>query len=430
MIGDRIDVNISGGLDVPLPRMARVRQLFDTTHLEDISGTVARELQRPEIKSKIKPGMSIAIGCGSRGVYNIAETAKAVVEQVKALGGKPFIFPAMGSHGGGTAEAQQALLEGYGITEAYTGAPIRSSMETVELGSLPNGVALYADKNAAEADGIILINRIKPHTNFRAPIESGIVKMLTIGMGKIKGATSIHTQGMDSFGELLPVSARFIMAKLPFLFGVGLVENAHDDTAIIEALSAEKLIAEEPRLQAKSKELIGRLQFDKIDVLIVDEIGKNISGSGMDPNITGRNTRGIEWDMKPLVQKIVILGLTPETHGNATGMGAADLITMRVFKELDIGPTYANVITATYLDGAVIPMIMNTEQECIQLAVKSVVRTKPADTRIVRIRNTLEVAEILVSEPMLEEVKAHSNMELLSQPTPFTFDVDGNLQVA
>jgi len=369
--------------------------------------------------------MTVAFGVGSRGIANIAESVKQVVTELKALGAKPFIFPAMGSHGGATAEGQRGVLEGYGITESFVGCPIRASMEVVELGKV-DGMPVYMDKHASEADAFAFVCRIKPHTNFRAPIESGIVKMMTIGMGKIVGATELHTYGMDRFGELLPKAARFIMSKKTFLFGVGMVENAADETAVIEVVPPEQLFDREPVLQAKAKELMPRLQFDEIDVLIVERIGKNISGAGMDPNITGRNNRFIEWEAKPLVKKIVALGLTPETHGNACGIGYSDVITMRLYKEMDIGYTYANVIASTYLDGAVIPMIMNTDEEAIRLAVKTVVRVKPQDCRIVRIRNTLELVDIQVSEPMLKAVRANpSQFEVVGEPEALKFDTKG-----
>lgn len=428
MIGDRIEVNIAGGLDVPLPRMVGVRQKFDSAHLGDIPGTITKEFAKPEVRARIKAGQVIAVGCGSRGIANIGLIARCVIRELQALGAKPFIFPAMGSHGGATAEGQREVLEGYGITEAAMGCPIKSAMDVVELGKLDDGMPVYMDKNAAEADAVVIIPRIKPHTNFRAPIESGLVKMLTIGMGKIIGATTLHTYGMDMFGELLPRTARLIMAKKNYLFGVAMVENAADETAIVEIVPAEQTFEREPVLLARAKELMPRLQFDEIDVLVVEKIGKNISGSGMDPNITGRNCRGVEWNMKPHIKKIAVLGLTPETHGNACGIGGADVTTMKLYRELDVAKTYANIITSTYLDGGAIPIIMNTDQEAIQLAVKTVVRVKPQDTKVVRISTTLELMDIQVSEPMLPFIKANPSMfEVVGQPEAFRFDAKGNL---
>jgi hypothetical protein len=427
MIGDRIEVNIAGGLDIKLPRMVHIRQKFKTERVADIGQTVAAQFQRPAVRAKIKPGMTIAVGVGSRGIANIAECTKRVIAEIKALGGQPFVFPAMGSHGGATAGGQRQVLEDYGVTESYIGCPIRSSLEVVELGKV-DGMPVYMDQTAAQADGFAFVCRIKPHTNFRAPIESGIVKMMTIGMGKITGATELHTNGMDVFGELLPKVARFIMSKKNFLFGVGMVENAADETAIIEAVPAEELWEREPILQARAKEMMARICFDEVDVLVIEHMGKNISGSGFDPNITGRNARFIQWDMKPLVKKIVVLGLTPETHGNATGVGSADVITMRLYKEIDIAKTYTNIIASTYLDGGAIPMIMNTDEDAIRLAAKTVVRTKPENTRIVRIRNTLELVDIQVSEPMMAQVRARpEQFDVVGQPEAFKFDDKGTL---
>ena len=428
MIGDRIEVNIAGGLDIPLPRMINVRQKFQTSRLESVTRAIAEQFARPEVRAKIKSGAKIAVGCGSRGVANIAEAARAVVNEIKALGGQPFIFPAMGSHGSATAEGQKGVLEGYGIVESYVGCPIRATMDTVQVGELADGTPVHIDRFACEADGIVLMNRIKPHTNFRAPIESGIVKMIGIGMGKIVGATTLHTHGMDRFDRILPEVARVVLAKKNFLLGIGLVENAHDETAIIEAIPAEQLFERETELQAKAKSMMGKLMFDEIDVLVIDQIGKNISGSGADPNVTGRNIRGAVWEAKPKLQKIVMLSLTKETKGNATGMGAADVITMRMFKDVDLGPTYANVITSAYLDGAAIPMIMNTDHDAVALAVKSTLRVKPQDARIIRIQNTLQVTDIQVSEPLLAYVKQNpGKFEVLSDPEPFRFDASGKI---
>lgn len=429
MIGDRIEVNIAGGLDVPLPRMVTVRQKFDAVHLGDIPGTIAREFQKPEVRARIKPGQSIAVGCGSRGVANIALIAKCVVRELQALGAKPFIFPSMGSHGAATAEGQKKVLESYGITETSTGVPVRATMDTVVVGSLDDGTPVHMDKFAAEADGIVVINRIKPHTAFRGATESGITKMLSIGIGKIIGASTYHRHGMDTFPELLPKVRDANLRARNVALGIAVVENAHDQTALIEAIPGPQIGAREPALQTMAKSLMPQLYFSEIDVLIIDEMGKNISGAGFDPNITGRNRRFVKWDFGPLVKKIVVLGLTPETGGNATGVGGADLITMRLFREIDIPSTYANIITSMNLDGAVIPMVMNTDRDAIRLAVKTVVRVKPENCRIVRIRNTLDLAQIQVSEPMLEEVRTRPDrFQIASPPAALAFDAEGQIR--
>jgi len=428
MIGDRIVVNIAGGLDIPLPNMIPVKVIFDAPKLESIDRTIAEQFKNPRIREKVKPGQTIAVGCGSRGIANIAEVAKAVVSEIKALGGNPFIFPAMASHGAATAEGQQQVLEGYGITEAYVDCQLRATMEVEEVDTLADGTRIFMDRFAAEADGVVLIGRIKPHTNFRAPIESGIVKMMTIGMGKIRGATELHYHGMEAFKELLPDAARVIMSKKPFLFGVGLVENAKEELAVIEVIPAETLFDREPQLLSRARELMSKLLFDVIDVLVIDEMGKNISGAGFDPNVTGRNCRDTPWSGPPEIQKIVCLDLTDKTHGNATGLGAADVITMKLYQRMDIAATYANVITGSYLDGAAIPMIMNTEEEAIRLSVKTLRRVRPQDARIVHIKNTLELTEIVVSEPLTAQVEAHPQMQINGDAAPFAFGPDGSLK--
>lgn len=428
MIPDRIEVSIAGGLDFPLPPMARVRQKFDPTRLDDIAGAVRREFQRLEIRARVKPGQSIAVGCGSRGVANIGLIARTVVEELRGLGARPFIFPCMGSHGAATAEGQRKVLETYGITEEATGVPIRATMDTVITGTLEDGTPVHMDRHAAEADGIVVVNRIKPHTGFRGPTESGLTKMLSIGIGKIVGAATYHRHGMDRFPELLPKIRDVHLAHRNVLFGVGIVENAYDETARIELVPAEQLATREPVLQDMAKKMMPQLFFDEIDVLIIEEMGKNISGAGFDPNITGRNRRNVQWTPKPLVKKIVVLGLTRVSHGNATGIGGADVITMRLFRELDVSSTYANVITAGNLDGAAIPIVMNNDHDVIALAVKTVVRVKPEDCRVVRIRNTLHLSEIEVSAPMLKEVRAQpERFELAGEAGGWSFDAQGNL---
>lgn len=428
MIPDRIEVNVAGGLDIPLPRMTRVRQKFDATRLEDIAGAIRSEFRRPEIRDLVKPGQVVAVGCGSRGIANIALIACTVIEELKALGAKPFVFPCMGSHGAATAEGQRKVLETYGITEEATGVPIHASMETEIVGHLDDGTPVHMDKHAAGADAIVVINRIKPHTGFRGATESGLTKMLAIGIGKILGAATYHTHGMDAFPELLPKVRDVNISKRNVIFGVGVLENAYDETAHVEIVPARELATREPELQKRAKGYMPQIFFDEIDVLVIDEMGKNISGAGFDPNITGRNRRNVQWSAKPFVKKIVVLGLTRITHGNATGIGSADVITMRVYKELDIPSTYANIITSMNLDGGAIPIIMNTDREAVALAVKTVVRVKPENCRIVRIRNTLHLGEIEVSDAMLDEVKARPDrFEIVDAPHEWPFDAQGTL---
>ena len=425
---DKINVNIAGGLDIPMPKMARVRQEFEKIEVDDVAAEVAEQLNKPEIAATIKPGASIAIGVGSRGVANIATAVTALVAGIKERGGQPFIFPAMGSHGGATVEGQTEVLANYGVTEEKVGAPIKATMDTVVVTQMADGTELHMDRHAHEADGVVLINRIKPHTTFRGDIESGVVKMMVIGMGKINGATIMHSDhGMDRFPEALPAAAEALMEHIPFLFGIGMVEDAYDHTAIVEAIPANRLVAREKQLLERAKQLMARIYFNEFDVLVIERIGKEISGSGFDPNITGRNNRGVVGFDRPKIEKIVLLDLSDQTHGNATGMGVADVITQRFFSRIDFEFTYANVITSAYLDGALIPMVMKTDEDAIRLAVKTVPRVKPQDCRIVRIRDTLTLGEIEVSGPLFDQVRENANMELITEPAAMGFDGSGHL---
>jgi len=411
-----------------MPKMVAVLQRFDDAHISDVEKAVREQLTRPEIAARVNSGMRIAIGAGSRGIANIGITVRATVQALREFGAEPFVFPAMGSHGGATPEGQQAVLAGYGITEEDVGAPIRATMDTILIGEMKDGTPVHMDRYAHEADGVVLINRIKPHTSFRGPIESGVVKMIVIGMGKIQGATHMHAHGMDLFPELLPRVAAFLMERTSILFGIGVVENAYDRTAIVEALLPDALVEREVELQTKAKSLMGRLYFSDIDILLIDQMGKEISGAGFDPNITGRNHRGVTGFDDPKVQKIVVLDLTKMTNGNATGLGLADVITRKLYDAIDYPSTYGNVITSAYLDGALIPIAMPTDQQAVQLAIKTLVRVKQGQARIVRIRDTLSIDKISVSEPMLTEVKQHPDMSIIGEPAPFDFAPDGTLR--
>jgi len=418
---DNVEINIPGGLDFAIPKMIKVKQNFENHKIDDVAKAVKNEISKTEIKASIVSGSSIAIGVGSRGVANIAIAVKSLVESLKELGAKPFIFPAMGSHGGGTVENQIGLLAGYGVTEEEVGAEVRGTMDTIVPVVLEDGTKVHMDKFASEADGVILINRVKPHTNFRGEIESGIVKMMTIGMGKINGASELHgAYPMNTFGKNLPNAAKHLLEKINFLFGVGLVEDAYDNTAIVEAIPANQLFEKEAELQSKAKQLMGKICFDQIDVLVVDEIGKEISGGGCDPNITGnRNEPGFE---KPDVSKLVLLDLTDKTKGNATGFAAADVITKKLFNKIDFPTTYANVVASSKLEGGKIPIPMSDGDQAVRLALKTLNGIDPKNARIVRIKNTLKLAEIYVSESMMQEVKENSMLESVSSAEEMSFN--------
>lgn len=409
---------------IPIPKMAKVKQTFDETKLEDVVGTLKEKLE--EVKDRVKPGDEIALAVGSRGIDALPEITGTTVQFLKDLGAKPFIVPSMGSHGGATGPGQKAVLEHLGVTEDSMGCEIRSSMEVVKLGELDNGLPIYMDKYASEADGIVVINRVKPHTAFRGKVESGIMKMISIGLGKQKGAEACHQLGFKHMAEHVPAMAKIAIEKKPILFAVATVENAFDKVARLEVLKAEEIEEKEPELQSLSKKLLPKIFIDQIDVLIIDQIGKNISGDGMDPNITGRYPTPYAHG-GPEVTKMAVLDLTPETEGNANGVGTADFTTQRLVDKMDREATYANGLTSTVVGPTHISTAMPTDKAAIQAAIKTCNILDFTKVRMVRIKDTLHVGEIEVSESLLEDVKAHPNMEQISDLYELPFDDEGNL---
>lgn len=413
---------------VALPRMVKVRQKLDHTNIprEEILGKVRQELLQCGMAQRIHKGDSIAITCGSRGVANIALIIKAIVDFVKKAGGEPFVFPAMGSHGGATAEGQREILTGYGVTEEYLGCPIRATMEVDQLGQTPDGMPVFIDRYAHAADGIILCGRVKAHTAFRGPYESGIMKMAVIGMGKQHGAQTVHRDGFKALGEMLPVIGKVILDNAKVLGALALVENAFDETCIISGMLKEEIMEKEPPLLKRSKEFLGKIFFDDIDVLVVDRIGKDISGDGMDPNITGRFAVPYVKGEKN-VQHIAVLDLTEETHGNCNGLGLADVTTKRLVDKIDVDCTFPNVVTSTVLCTPKIPLFTHSDKSCIQIALRTRNYIDRAHPRIVRIRDTMNLEQIEISEAMLPEAEASQHVEVLTQPEDWKFNEEGNL---
>lgn len=409
-----------------LPKMVKVRQLLDHSHIDpaDIPGLVRKELE--PMRARIKPGMSVAITCGSRGVCNIAIITRAIVDFVKDCGGEPFVFPAMGSHGGATAEGQREILTGYGVTEEAMGCPIRATMEVVQVGETEEGMPVFVDRYAYEADGIILCGRVKAHTAFRGPYESGILKMSVIGLGKQHGAEHVHQDGFSDLGRLLPMIARVVFAKTNILGAVAVAENAFDQTCILEGLLKEEIFEKEPDILRRSKERLGRIFFDDIDVLVVDRLGKDISGDGMDPNITGRYAVPYMESGKK-VQHIAVLDLTEETHGNCNGLGLADVTTRRLVEKIDVDCTYPNVVTSTVLCTPKIPLFAHSDRACIQIALKTCNYIDRDNPRIVHIKDTMRLEEIEISQAMLEEALANEHIQVLGEPRDWPFDAEGNL---
>ena len=412
----------------PLPRMVKVRQLFDGTCIpkEEVRTAVLSELNRPEFTKKILPGMTVAITCGSRGITHNAVMARAIVDFVKEQGADPFITAAMGSHGGATAEGQRQILADYGITEEAMGCPVRSSMEVVEVGKTETGMPVMMDKNAAEADAVLLFNRIKPHTSFRGTYESGLMKMMAIGLGKQAGAEAIHGQDPAIMKDLVPMHGKVMLKERNVLGGIAVVENAYDEPFVIRSLTPDEILTEEPKLKELSFQTIARLLFEKCDLLIVDRIGKNISGDGMDPNVSGRfctpyASGGID------AERVAVLDLTDETHGNAQGCGLADVTTRRLFEKMKLEMTYPTAVTNTFLNLMKIPMVMDNDREAIQLALKSCHGIPETGPRVIRIRDTAHLKEIEISEGLLAEAKENPALEILSEPYDWAFDADGNL---
>jgi len=413
------------------PNMYRIRQTFEGPAVKDIPATVAAELARIDVASVIKPGQTVALTAGSRGVANIATIIKATVQYLQAIGAKPFVIPAMGSHGGGTAEGQLDVLSHYGITEATMGVPLRASMEVVQIGDTPDGLPVWLDKYASEADHIGVINRIKPHTDFSGAIESGLMKMMTIGLGKYHGAQHYHRANVQyGYEHVIRTVGRTVLQQARIAFGLGVVENGYDQTAIIRAVLAPQLEETELELQALAKKLVARLPFDFIHLLIVEEMGKNISGAGMDTKVIGRIMNIIEPPPRhPRILRIYVRDLHDDSYGNATGVGLADFVSRRLVNKIDPTATYINCLTGLSPESARIPITVDADREAVEAALGTIGLVKPEEARIVRIKNTLLLEELDVSEALLAEVKPRDNLEILWGPKPLTFDSTGTLPV-
>ncbi len=413
---------------VNLPKMLKVKQLLDHSHIpaKEVASAVHEELSASGIRKRIAPGKTVAITCGSRGVANIAVITKAIVDFVRECGGEPFVFPAMGSHGGASAEGQKQILTGYGVTEEFLGCPIKAGMEVDQIGTTKDGMPVFMDRYAHQADAVILCGRVKAHTAFRGPYESGILKMAVIGMGKQHGAETVHRDGFYELGKMLPVIGKVILDNANVIGALALVENAFDQTCRVEAMTAEEIFEREPKLLEYAKERMGRIYFDNIDVLVVDRIGKDISGDGMDPNITGRFAVPYI-DGKKKIQHIAVLDLTEDTHGNCNGLGLADVTTRRLVDKIDVDCTFPNVVTSTVLCTPKIPLFTHTDETCIQIALRTCNYIDREHPRMVRIQDTMNLEEIYISEAMAEEAKKNPQIEILEEAKGWGFNEEGNL---
>ena len=411
--------------EIELPRFVKVKRVMPDEHISDIPAAVSSQLKRIGVLNKVKPGDTVCVTVGSRDVANIFHIIKAIVDELLTVGARPFIIPAMGSHGGATAEGQREIVNGWGITEETVGVPIRATMETELVGKTASGLPVYMDKYAAEADWIIPVGRIKPHTDFHGEIESGVMKMITIGMGKQHGASICHTQGFKKMSENVRAIANVALEKKPFLCGIGVVENAFHHTYLIEAILPEEIGSREPQLLELARSLMPAFPFEKADFLMVDEIGKNISGPGMDPNVVGRS--GIIGRWKPDFDAIMVRDITEESHHNGNGLGVADVTTMRAYEKFSFDVTYPNSITAIDPFGVKIPVVMPNDYLAMKYALRVCAPTLEGAPRGIWIHNTLCMEEYYITEGLLPEAEKVENMEILTEPAALEFDSEGNL---
>ena len=412
------------------PQLFRLRQKFEGPVVEDVAGELENQLASLSLSEKIQPGQSVAISAGSRGIANIHIIIRGISQHLKALGAKPFIVPSMGSHGGGTAEGQQQIIESYGITEEFCECPIRASMETVVVCDAEEGFPVYFDRHAYEADHVFVCGRVKPHTGFHGDIESGLMKMMLIGLGKHAGAAIYHRAIMNySFGQIVRSVAKEVLAKCRIVAGLAIVENAYDQTAKLAAIPPERFEEEEKKLLVLAKQLMPRLPFETADILTIDEIGKNISGSGMDTNVVGRkylDHRAAD-DEYPKIKRIILRGLTEETHGNAAGLGLAEFCLSRLIRQMNVEATRVNVLTGGHSTAAMPPLDYETDQETLDVALSTIGLIAPEDARLMWIRDTLDVAEVECSAAYWDEANQRDDLEVLTPLRDLPLGEDGNL---
>jgi hypothetical protein len=412
------------------PKIFRVRQTFPSPSVEDVPGEVHKQLARLDLGKRVRPGQSVAITAGSRGIANIAAILRAAVEHFKGLGARPFIVPAMGSHGGGTAEGQRRLIESYGITEEFLGCPIRSGMETVVVGRAAEGFPVHFDRQAFEADHVLVCGRVKPHTIFAGQIESGLLKMLLIGLGKCEGARIYHRAVQDySFDQIVRSVAGEVLKQCHILAGLAIVENALDQTALVEAIEPAALESRERELLVLAREWLPRLPFPEVDVLVIDRIGKDISGAGLDPNVVGRKFnehKAVEGEL-PKVKRICLRGLTPQTHGNAFGMGVAEFCRSQLLRQTVFAATRLNGLVSGHIAAVMQPLDFETDREMLAAALGTIGLVEPQEAKLLRIANTLELAEVECSAAYFDEARQRPDLEVLTEPRPMPLDDAGNL---
>jgi hypothetical protein len=412
--------------------MVRLRQQFERPRIRDIAAGVGLALDQLDLGRRIRPGQSVALTAGSRGIANIPLILRCTADYLKKLGARPFVVPTMGSHGGGTAEGQRKILTSYGITEEALGVEIRASMDVIETGRTPEGFPVYLDRHASQADHIGVVARVKPHTGFHGPIESGLLKMMLIGLGKHVGALMYHRILLEyPYDQVVRTVGRIMLSKAPIAFGLGLVENAYDETAVVEAVAPANFETREERLLALAKRLLARLPWNQADLLIVDEIGKDVSGAGMDTNVVGGKRafrlQGGGTNDQPQYRLIFVRGLTDKTHGNAAGIGLADFTTTRLVRQMNYKATVINCLTAGYPEGAFTPVHYETDREVIEAALQIIGTREPEEGRVLRIRNTMLLEEIEASEACQALGPPRQPVEALGPSREMAFDSTGNL---
>ncbi len=412
------------------PKIFRVRQTIEAPRVDDVPGEVHRQLARLELAKRAWPGQSVAITAGSRGIANIHLIIRATVEHLVRLGIRPFVVPAMGSHGGGTAEGQRQIIESYGITEEFVGCPIRAGMETVVVCQTAEGFPVHFDRHAYEADHVLVCGRVKPHTLFTGDVESGLMKMMLIGLGKCEGAKIYHRAIQDySFAQIIRSVAGEVLAKCRILAGLAIVENACDQTARIEAVAPEEFEPRETELLRLAKEWLPRLPFRHVDVLLIDRMGKNISGVGFDSNVVGRkfdDHKAVEGEF-PKVKRIAVRGLTEQTHGNAVGLGLAEFCKSQLLRETDFQAVRLNALVAGHVSAAMSPLDYETDREMLAAALSTIGLTEPPDAKLLWIANTLQLTEVECSAAYLDEARTRDDLEVLTAPRDLPLDRMGNL---
>lgn len=400
----------------PLPKLIKVRQKFNDKQLDDVVGATRAQMDRPEIRTLVKPGARVAVGVGSRGIRNLYPIVETVINALKEMGAQPFVVSAMGSHGGGTEEGQREVLSGYGITEENLGVPVITTVDTVHLGDCANGRPIWFDKTAFEADLVVPINRVKLHTDFVGPLQSGLCKMLVIGLGNHKGCSAVHEEDPEHFAEIIEETASIILEKAPIGFGVAILENAYDQTYMVEAVPADNFIAREKELVQIAKGNMPYIMLPEADVIVCQEIGKDVSGAGFDPNILGRSSVLKTFVLHiPKYQKLVLSDVTAASHGNGIGVGLFDVITKKVADQLDLEAMYANAIACNCLIDASLPCTVEDEATAIRVALKCCRGIDRDDPKIIRIKNTLHLEYIEVSPALLDDVKANPNLSIVEE---------------